>query len=91
MPVPCGRSSNGRTVDCGSTNGGSIPFLPPTCGYDVVVTYDLAKVGSRVRIPLAALLKTGQQLFFLIEDHEVPGSIPGLGTCPISSIGRARI
>ena len=46
------------------------------CGYDVVVTYDLAKVGSRVRIPLAALLKTGQQLFFLHWEHEVSGSNP---------------
>ena len=59
------------------------------CTYSVVATYDLAKVRSRVQIPLGARLD-GSATFLLHVEHEVSGSNPELGLFPISSIGRAR-
>ena len=45
------------------------------CTYGVVVTYDLAKVRSRVRIPLGALIDTYSNLFLkMIEDPRVASS-----------------
>ena len=52
------------------------------CTYGVVVTYDLAKVRSRVRIPLGALLDGSANILFCIEEHGVSGSSPELGTIP---------
>lgn len=50
-----------------------------TCTYDVVVTQHVANVFWWVQVPLGALLD-GSANFLLHEEHEVPGSSPGLGT-----------